>query len=100
MCWLCDRVAPTCGWVQAPDHEQFFMCGPCLPDEHEDEDEELEEVLSELSGKPITAEAGTQCGLGLVAIEAAPARAAPRKRPPESGTTGPSPKIRAARQHR
>ena len=97
MCRTCDSLAPTCGWVQAPDRNQFFMCGLCSPSAEETEVEDLEEVLEELSGHRRTAEAGTQTGLGLPDAEAAPARAAPRKRALEPGTTRPSPEIRAAR---
>ena len=100
MCWLCDRVAPTCGWVQAPDRNEYFMCALCSPPEAVSGCEDLEDVLEELSGIRRTAEAGTQCGTGLVAREAAPHRAAPRKRALEPGTTRPNLEIRAARVHR
>ena len=63
------------------------MCGVCSPADDEDRGLSLEEVLEELSGLPRTAEAGTQTGLGLPDAEAAPARAAPRKRALEPGTT-------------
>ena len=96
MCRTCDSLAPTCGWVQAPDRDQFFMCGLCSPSAEETKVEELEEVLEELSGHPRTTESGTQTGLGLPDTEAARSRAEPRKRSPDQGTTAASSKIRAA----
>ena len=99
MCRTCDSLAPTCGWVQAPDRNQFFMCGLCSPSAEETKVEELEEVLEELSGHPRTTESGTQTGLGLPDSEAAPHRAAPLKRPLEPGTTRPNSEIRASIVH-
>ena len=79
MCWKCDSLAPACGWVGAPDRDLYFMCGLCDPNLEESPLSVDEELLEELSGKLRTAEAGTQCGLGLVATEAARSRAEPRK---------------------
>ena len=53
--------------------------------------------MEELSGSPKTADAGTQCGLGLVGPEAARSRAEPRKRSPVEGTTSGRAEIRFAR---
>ena len=97
MCWLCDSVAPVCELARAPGPDEYCMCGLCSPSEEDAEETTDEELWEELSGHPRTAEAGTQTGLGLPDAEAAPARAAPRKRALEPGTTRPSPEIRAAR---
>ena len=56
--------------------------------------------MEELIGLPKTAEAGTQTGLGLIDREAAPHRAASRKRALEPGTTHPNSEIRASVVHR
>ena len=97
MCWKCDSLAPVCAWVQAPDRNRYFMCGVCDPNLEESPLSVDEELLEELSGKPKTAEAATQCGLGLVGPEAARSRAEPRKRQLDQGTTAPSPQNGAAR---
>ena len=97
MCWLCDSVAPVCGHARAPDLDSYFMCGLCDPNPEKSPTNLDTQTLEELSGSPKTADAGTQCGLGLVGPEAAPARAAPRKRALEPGTTRPNLEIRAAR---
>ena len=97
MCWLCDSVAPVCEHARAPDLDSYFMCGLCDPNLEKSPTNLDTQTLEELIGLPKTAEAGTQCGLGLIDREAAPHRAAPRKRALEPGTTRPSPEIRAAR---
>ena len=100
MCWLSDSVAPVCGHARAPDLDGYFMCGLCDPNLEERCTNFEEELLEELSGSPKTAEAGTQTGLGLIDREAAPHRAAPRKRALEPGTTHPNSEIRASVVHR
>ena len=99
MCWKCDSLAPACGWVGAPDRDEYFMCGPCDPNVDESCTSVEDLILEELSGKPRTAEVGTQTGLGLPDAEAAPHRAAPFKRALEPGTTRPNSEIRASIVH-
>ena len=71
MCWLCDSVTPVCGHARAPDLDSYFMCGLCDPNLEESCTNLDTQTLEELIGLPKTAEAGTQCGLGLVGPEAA-----------------------------